>query len=265
MNRRGVALVAVLWTVTLLSGVVGTAVYAVRVGQIAARNRMALTRARWAAEACVAIAQARWAAGSMADTATITLGRTRCRWRVDDPTAHVNLNTADGEWLARLFAAAGLDQQASTALAAATVERRARARFTDTRQLQDLPAFDPRVLALVTVDGSGVINASAAPAEVLQSIPGLSREAATRLIRQREAGRQVSGLDDLLGRLSDPSRAQARAHYAGLARILRFGPTRLVLHAFGRDTAASSRVQAELELLVVPLPERLAVLRRRLR
>src|SRR6266540_968421 len=103
MNCRGFALLTVLWLITALSSVVGLALAATRLGQRTTLNRIALTRGRWAAEACLAIAQARWAQHRLADTATIDLGRgVQCEWRIEDPTARINVNAAEREVLERV-------------------------------------------------------------------------------------------------------------------------------------------------------------------
>src|SRR5258705_10766181 len=100
MTRKGFALLTVLWLITTLSAVVGVALATTRLGQRVTLNRIALTRGRWAAEACLAIVQARWAQHRVTDTATIDLGRgMRCAWRIEDPTARVNVNTAEREVL----------------------------------------------------------------------------------------------------------------------------------------------------------------------
>ncbi|MGH9261592.1 MAG: hypothetical protein ACRD08_17135, partial [Acidimicrobiales bacterium] len=82
----------------------GLAMASTRLGHEATVNRILLARGRWAAEACLAIAQARRAQAKLADSATIDLGRdTRCAWRVEDPTAAINVNTAEREVIERLL------------------------------------------------------------------------------------------------------------------------------------------------------------------
>ena len=101
---RGFALIAVLWTVTVLAGIIGLAVGAARLGQRTSLNRIVLARGRWAAEACLAVAQARWGQHRLTDTATVDLGgATRCAWELLDPTARVNVNTADRAVLVALL------------------------------------------------------------------------------------------------------------------------------------------------------------------
>ncbi len=55
-GRRGFTLLAVLWVVVALGGIAARVTGTSRGGVEAAVNRIAATRARWAAEACVALA-----------------------------------------------------------------------------------------------------------------------------------------------------------------------------------------------------------------
>src|SRR5258705_9367940 len=97
MNRRGFALLAVLWVLTALTALTGAGVLVARLGSETTRNRVLLARAEWAREACGEILSARFAA----DPTTRKLepidlgGGTWCRASVDDPAARLNLNTAD--------------------------------------------------------------------------------------------------------------------------------------------------------------------------
>jgi hypothetical protein len=250
-DHRGFALLTVLWLITTLSAVVGLSFAATRLGQRTTLNRIALTRGRWAAEGCLAIAQARWGQHRLADTATIDLGRgTWCRWRVEDPTTRINVNSADAEILGRL--APGADSIV------------ARRRMKPLADLREMPALDARVF---TVDGPGTINLSAAPEEVLLALPGLSPEAVDHLLARRTMGRPVGSLDELAGLLSPSARETLLARYADLARIATFGSPQLMITAQGgveEHGARSSTLRSTIEVVVVPLPERLAVIRRRM-
>lgn len=55
MNRRGFALLGVLWAVTALAGIAAIGTSDARLGARASANRIALTRAAWAAEGCLAL------------------------------------------------------------------------------------------------------------------------------------------------------------------------------------------------------------------
>jgi len=246
MKRRGFALLTVLWLVTALSAVVGLALATTRLGQRTTLNRIALTRGRWAAEACLAIAQARWAQHRLADTATIDLGRSmQCKWRIEDPTARINVNTVKREVLALV-----------TPNADSVIARR---RVRPLADLSEMPSLDP---ILVTIDGPGTVNLSAASRRVLLALPGLSPEAVERLLARRAIGRPVGSLDELAGLLSPTGRDALLARYADLARLATFAAPQLKITAEGGMNRAPPR--ATIAILVVPLPERLAVIRRQM-
>jgi hypothetical protein len=251
MDKRGFALITVLWLITALSAVVGLSLGAVRLGQRTSLNRVALTRGRWAAEACIAIAQARWIEHRLADSTTIDLGRdTWCRWRVDDPTSRVNVNTADREVLERVV------EREHRALVDSIVSRRRLKPFVD---LAQIPGLDNR---FVTVDGPGVVNLGAAPHEVQQALPGFAPEAVDRLLARRAMGRPVRNLDALAALLSPGAREALLEHYADLARMTTFTAPQLLVTVEGG--VRGQMLRSTIELLVVPLANRLAVVRRRM-
>jgi type II secretory pathway component PulK len=248
-GERGFALIAVLWLVAALSALVGFEIAGARLGQLSSINRIALARARWAADACHAIVQARWHAQRLADTASVDLGEnTRCHWHVDDPGACINVNTADPAVLARVLADSALAQQLLAA--------RGSVPFASTLQL---PAEHR---ALLTVDGPGTINLNSAPGTVLLALPGMTIEAVERIMSRRSIARPVASLDELAGLLSPPARAALLEGYADLARMVTFSPAQLVITAEGWVQGQNAR--ATIEVVVVPLPERLAVVRRRM-
>jgi hypothetical protein len=207
-------------------------------------NRIALTRGRWAAEACLAIVHARRAQHRLADTATTDLGRgVRCDWQIEDPTARINVNTAEREVLERV-----------TKDADSIIERR---RLRPLADLDEWPNLDR---ALATVDGPGTINLSAAPPEVLLALPGLSAEAVERLLARRAIGRPITSLDELAGLLSPAGREALLARYADLARLTTFSPPQIKITA--RGSIGGAPPVSTIAVWVVPLPERLAVIRR---
>ncbi len=266
MNRGGMALVAVLWAVTLLAGAVGLAAAAVRLGQRTSANRLALVRGRWAAEACLAIAAARSARDRLSDTATVSLGRTvTCTWTVERPDGRLDANHATRDVLERLAQGVGLDDDAARGLADAVLDARRSGEITDLTQLTDLPGADPRLLPHLTVDGSGRVDAAAAAPVVLASLPGMTPEAVDLIVRRRTVGTPLRTLDELAGALSPAGRAALLADYAVLAPVLRFRSSRLLLTARGWVASHGAHPRASVELLVERLPDRLAVLRRRIR
>jgi len=266
-RREGFALIAVLWTITVLATVVGLAMASTRLGHQTTVNRIVLARGRWAAEGCVAIAQARWTQGKLADTATIDLGRgTRCAWRLDDPTALINVNTADREVIERLLSAVSRQPSAVDSFVRALLDARRRTPVFDVSQLETLPGHDSSSTQFVTVDGPGTVNASAAPRPVLAALPGMTPEAVERLLARRALGRPISSLDELVAE-SGPAQAALLERYADLARLITFTSPQLRLTGLGwvGSSGAGDGLRSTTELLVVPLPERLAVIRRRVR
>ena len=116
-RRRGFALLAVLWVIVALTALAGAGVVGARTAGAVTRNRIALARARWAAEGCLAVALA--GLDSVAreaqpldpvpgDTLHFASGA-ECWTAAFDPSARpdndsegVNLNAAPAEVLARL-------------------------------------------------------------------------------------------------------------------------------------------------------------------
>jgi hypothetical protein len=135
----------------------------------------------------------------------------------------------------------------------------ARRRLRPIPDLDDLPGLDR---SLVTVDGPGTVNLAAAPREVLVALPGISPESAERLLARRTAGRPIASLDELAGLLSPSARGLLLASYSDLARLATFAAPQLKVTAEGDVEGEAPR--ATIEVMVVPLPERLAVIRRRM-
>lgn len=244
-DRRGFALLTVLWLVATLSAAVGLGLAATRLGFRTSSNRIVLTRARWAAEACLQIAAARWREHKLADTSTVDLGRrTRCSWRVTDPGSRINVNTAAPDLLERLFHNPRLARQVVAARPFESVEQAGAS------------------ASLFTVDGPGTINLTSAPVPILLALPGMTAEAAERIVARRQIGRPIASLDELTGVVSSPARATLLQNYGELARIVTFAPTRLLVTAEGWLEGEAPRTV--IELLCVPLPERLATVRRRM-
>ena len=248
-SERGFALITALWLIAAVSTMVGLQVAAARLGQQTSFNRITLARGRWAAEACLAIVQARWRAQRLADTASIDLGAsTRCHWQVDDPGARINVNTADPDVLTRAVA--------DSALALALLGARRVSLFVSVEQL---PAH---YRSLFTVDGPGTVNLNRAPEAVLSVLPGVTDEAVERITGRRNLGRPITSLDELGSLLSPAARASLLEHYADLARITTVSPSQLVVTSQG--WVEGSAPHATIETVAVPLPDRLAVIRRRM-
>lgn len=258
MSRRGFALLAVLWVLTALTALTGTGMIVARLGSDTTRNRVLLARAEWAREACGEIVSARFAVDpAVRETPVIDLGRgTWCRAALDDPAGKMNLNTADEAALIRLFTAVGTQR----AVAESGIAMRRRATIYD---LTEIPGVDSalaaRLAAFVTVRGTGVVNVAVAPPEVLRLLPGMTEEAVLVLMGRR-TNRPFQNADELAGALSRSGRTALLRSYAEFVRSATFAPPQLIgtLEGGVRGTPVVSRAT----LTVVPVPGRLAVIRR---
>jgi type II secretory pathway component PulK len=258
MNRRGFALLAVLWLVTALTVLTGAALMVARLGEQTTRNRVLLTRAGWAREACVEILLARYAADpTVRRVDTVDLGRgTWCRAALEDPTAKLNVNIVDREALERLLSAIGYQPSAADSILAA----RRRGPIYDLTQVPGVDsARAARLAPFLTTRGTGAVNVNAAPREVLATLPGIGEEALQVTLLHRGT-RPLQGADELAAMLSKPARTALLAAYAEFVRSTVFAPPRFVALVEGgvRRTALSSRAT----LTLVPTPGRLAVIRR---
>lgn len=258
MNARGFALLAVLWVVTALTALTGTGMLVARLGNDTTRNRVLLARAEWARESCGEILQARFAANpSVRETGSIDLGRgTWCRASLNDPAARLNVNTADRGAVVRLFDAIGIPATVAESLIAV----RRRGTIYD---LQQVPGLDvvlmSKIAPFVTTRGTGVINVNAAPPHVLRLVPGVTEEAVF-VLSARRATRAMHNADELAGALSRSSRTALLGSYAEFVRATVFAPPQLVATLEGG--VRGTPIVARATLTMVPVPGRLAVIRR---
>ena len=283
MNRRGFALLAVLWTLTAVTVLGGAAMVVARLGAATTRNRILLTRAGWAREACVEILSSRYAyQAAIRVLDSIDLGRgTWCRAALEDPGAKLNLNLADRPALVAVIAAvsrrppAAVDSLVDAVLDwrdADTIPRPFGAEtpanrngpLADVAELRYVRGFDDSLVVhlttVLTTRGTGTIDLNAAPAAVVATVPGMSDEAVELLVRRRLVGQPVRSTDELAGLLSSARRATLYASYPEFVRTATFTPAQLVATVEGsvRGTALVARVT----LTTVPVAGRLAVIRR---
>lgn len=217
MNRRGVALVLVLWILVILGTVATHVVGGARTSAQVAGNARARLTARHAAESGVLHAVATIEAGlrdrdssgaegwlnALEDLPrdSVALGDGRFQWAVVDPSTRLDVNSAPVANLARLLSAFGDPGRAmATAQAirqwierptAATSDQVATAaRFvTPVRSLESLreiPGVDAalveRAAPYLTIDGDGTVHATRAPQVVRDAAFGDLTRAPTRLV-----------------------------------------------------------------------------------
>ncbi len=282
MSRRGFALLTVLWLLAALGAVAGAALAMARLGADATRNRLLLIRGAWAREACAEILLARYAErGVLTSLDTTDLGRgTWCRVTVEDAASKLDLNRAPREML---IAVLGSDSLTDALLDWRDPDDIPRQRGAEAEwyrshgrrlprngplaAIDELPlvrGFDSARVAslrvLLTVRGAEQIDVNAAPPAVLAALPGYGTEAVSLILARRAAGRPVRSSDELVSLLSASARQTLLSRYRDYRYQAGYTPPRVVLRVEGgvRGTVPVSAAR----LTVVPLPDRLAVIRR---
>ncbi len=254
MNRRGSALLLVLWLLVLLAGVVALGLGGARTGGGAARNRLALLRAGWAREACLEILRGH-ARGLPDDSLlpralridSVDLGQgIWCEATVEDPGERLQLNRASERALALLFG----DSTAASAVVAGR----------PWPAVEALPTPLAPWFAWLTVRGGGLVNLNTAPREVLASLPGVGPDGAAALAAVRASGRALRSIDEAIAALPEASRIRVLARYDHFAAAVAFRPLELVLTATGH--AGAGGLGAAVTATLVPAGARLAVIRR---
>lgn len=243
-DRRGFALLAVLWvTVALASLVAGAAAHA-RAGQDGATARIGWVQARWAADGCLAAARAdleRAARAGEAFTApsadTIAFANgIGCTVEATDPSSRLHADSAPASQRALLdsvLAAEGRDS---------------------------VFARD----AFLTHDGDGRLNLNTAPPEVLATLPGMSAEVLRVIASERAWGRTFTDIGGLAGRLSPAAREALFARLPELLPMVTFRTGALILRAEGWRGGDRAGAVAVIVEVVVPAGGRVATVQRRL-
>lgn len=257
MNRRGFALLLVLWLIVLLGGLVAVTLSGGRLGSATVRNRLALARAGWAREGCLEILLGRaerdtagGQLGALASLDSVDLGRgVWCTLRLDDPGSRIQVNTAPVAGLTAVFQ--------DSALARAIVTGRPWPAPEALGSLLQAHRAEWS-LPLLTTRGTGRINLSAAPAPVLSAIPGVSREGARAIVMLRPT-RGYSSLDGMLAQLPATVRAALTTRYDAFAALAEVEPEMLVATSVGH---ARDGPPATLIATLVPAGRRVAVVQR---
>lgn len=281
VSARGFALLAVLWTLAAITVLAGAALTVARIGAATTRNRVLLVRAGWAREACAEILLARYARDpSVRRVAPVDLGGgVWCEAVLEDPARKVHLNRADRKALVTVMAAVVRRPAAAESLVDAALDWRdadrvprpfgdeppgaRNAPFADVAELGLVRGFDDSLVArldsLLTTRGTGAVNVTVAPRPVLATLPGMTAEATEALLARQATG-GVASADALLDILSPGARRALLDRYADFVRRAVFSPPQLVGRVSGavRGTAIVARAT----LTLVPLPGRLAVIRR---
>lgn len=230
VRPRGVALLVVMWALTLLSIMLGGYAMLARTEGMQARYQFAQTQAHYAAEAGMVRAtyglldvqpQTHWIADGRTyafkyDDATVKIN-------VIDEGGKVDINASRPEVLAGLFRAAGLDDGQAKALVQRVVEWRnfstgpgdadERAQpyhaagldygprggpFTSTEEMQLVlgmtPALYARIADVITIwSGRDTPDPNTAPPLALAAIPNMDPQQVAAILAARQSGQQATG------------------------------------------------------------------------
>jgi general secretion pathway protein K len=180
-DRRGFALVAVLWVLVLTSALAVELHAGVRADQRVAASARAQTRAKWAARGGMARAvetlRARLARAAVGGAGLVTtdtllvdvpefdLDRVKVKARIVDARSRLQLNLATAEELRALFVAVGVEFDRATSLANATVRWRG----------EHLPPFEaePRDSSRIALRPP---PGAFAAVEELRDVPGVTED-----------------------------------------------------------------------------------------
>lgn len=227
MNRgqRGVALVLVLWVITLLAVIAGNFAFSMRGEAHIARNLLSTAQAQAQADAGVQRAWfelmkpptdlQRWQSNGLAHD--LVLDDAELRVTISDESGKIDLNFASDALLKGLFVSVGLSEDASVALLDAVLDWRdadkfkrlhgaeeeeyrgagknyvpSDAPFETVDELQRVLGMTPELYrklaaALTVYSRQSGINAAVASREVLLAIPGVSPAMVDQYLAQRQA------------------------------------------------------------------------------
>jgi general secretion pathway protein K len=284
-SRDGFALMAALWLVVMI-GLAGyelsTRGHATR---LAATGVIEASQVRAAAMAGLETARERLdrlGGRPLADISTalvdsFALGQEEVIVSAYDAGSRLQLNLATEEELQRLIASLGVDARSASRLAQRIMDWRdgddtprsqgaerddylrigarllpANRPFDRVKDLLNVDGMTPqlyaRVAPLLTIHGTGQVNANAAPRAVLASLPGLGLEAIEAIVSGRVSGRPIQSLGELMTRVS-PDAARGIGDAMGtLDRQLIFATNQLVIVSEGR--LRGSPLRAGLEVVM---------------
>lgn len=300
-QRRGFALIAVLWIIVAMAAL-GTADAGAASDAVgSARNRINEARAGWRAEGCVEGARAviaRTLADSTGDPsvawdtvdATVKSAASEmtswCRVDVVAAGDRLDVNTADGDALRAVFIAAGATVDRADSIAAALLDWRdadtvttplgaeaswyhaagrpapTNAAFEDTAELALVRGLEHAdTLRALLGTEPGRVVLDRAPLAVIASLPGMTPEAVGRITEQRWRHERVRDLAVLGASLSDEGRRALTSAYAVLAQRVTSEPDAWIVTA--RAVEGDPAVTATYEVRLVRAGRRAGVVRKR--
>lgn len=300
-NRRGFALIAILWLLVAMAALGLDDTATARDALATTQNRMNITRSSWHAEACGEVVRAASDA-ALGDTlvaasaAWDTLDRTLANAVVTMPgcgiSAHaagdrLNVNEADGDALSAAFVAAGVNEDRADSLAEALLDWRdadsvprprgaeigwyrtagrvvpTNRAFADPEEIHLVRGFETAdsLISLLGVE-PGKIVLDRAPLPVIASLPGMTPEAVARIAELRWRGESVHDVRALGASLSEDARARLASASADLTRLVADEPDAWVVRI--TSSAGMPPVSVVEELRLVRAARRAGVTRARL-
>lgn len=287
-DRRGFALLAVLWALVITASLAAELHVGVRGDQRIAANARAEARLRWAARGGLAGAlealrgrlAASAATGALVTTDTLVvpaqetdLDGVAVRATVVDARSKLQLNLAGHDELAALFGAVGYEDGDARALAAAVARWRAehlppyealptdssgtrlrppRGAFASVEELRTVGGVSAAAYAAaapyLTVDSDGRINLNTAPAAVLRTLPGINAAGAEALVERRRRSPFLSPYE-MVDALPRDARERAQASMAQLIARTAFVPREAEVRVTAR--VAGSPLEARLRAVAV--------------
>jgi len=205
-DRRGVALIFVLWLLVLLGAIVAEVASQARLEAEILASLRSRTVARYSAESGILAATVRIEAlldstrsqperittfhelaARLAPLNDVDLGSGRFGVAVVDLNARIDLNRADAATLQGLFRQFITDKHAEE-----VVDLLKQAPLNRLGELAHIPGIDDSlalaVAPYVTVWSDGFVNINSAPEPVLAALPGVSSAMARSAVRRRETG-----------------------------------------------------------------------------
>lgn len=267
-TRRGFALLTALWTISLIGSVSAAVMVVANTSIQSTENRVAWERAYWRAYGCAR----RMEAAANAALDTVEAARQMGAWRqlnesvvgasiLEDCDAtleaagtRIDVNSAPTEVLERVFETLGAGA-GSQDLAVAVASARDSAPIVD---LRELASHLPTVLlsdsslnalrVLLSVE-RGRISLATAPAPVLATVPGFTREAADALVARRQANGPIRDLSELLALLSSAARSMLVDRYPDAQRATTTEPDAWIIRSVATDGTRSVPVELRWRLV----------------
>ncbi len=287
-NRRGFALVAILWLLVAMAALGLDDTVTTRDALATAQNRMNITRATWQAEACGEVVRATTddALGDTLVSATAawdTLDRSLASVAASLPGCvissraagdRLNVNDADADALVAAFMADGIAEEKADSLADALLDWRdadsvprpggaeiawyraagrvvpTNSAFENEDEIRLVRGFETAdsLIALLGVE-PGKIVLDRAPLAVIASLPGMTPEAVARIAELRWRGEPVGDVNTLAASLSEDARAKLVTAYPELTRMIATEPDAWIVRITATSGKPSVSVVEELRLV----------------